>query len=276
MEQENLLHLIKMFGLQEREDGGSTREPMSRTAAEWFERVTAALPQQPVQARDSQGRSWWIHGCGEAYSEFEPPGSDHCGKADPDSWRPLLVGGDPAPEQPGVPGSTVSPHRYERGPYAVDGSQVCGLCGERRAAAIHRSEQPSAPDFLAAVNKLTMEREDWKRLYREQTSAGLELCGQRDEARAEIAKLKGEIKMFTDVFGAQPAGLGGLRLTLPEVPDGTVALVGVGSGVRYSFDAERDEWSYPKEDGGRWFTNYQAIMNKEHPHGVTVELAVTE
>jgi len=64
-------------------------------------------------------------------------------------------------------------------------------------------------------------------------------------------------------------------LTLPVVPDGAVALIGNKTGKRYTWDPYRSEYSYPKADltTDVWWTNYAAIMQREHPEGVTVEMA---
>jgi hypothetical protein len=183
-----LLDLVQQYGLQERQDGGSTRDPANPAAAallariaalvqreeadalqtitdrdlhhEWadklataiaertgadigehssannpwrvaYESLAALVPQQPVQARYRQGEAWWIHECGMAVPfRVAPDNSEHhcfppC--KTPGPWRPLFVGGDPAPEQ------------------------------------------PSALDFLASINTLII---------------------QRDEARAEVERLQ--------------------------------------------------------------------------------------
>jgi len=97
-------------------------------AAEVFRRIAALVPAMPVQARDEDALPLWINGTGEVASGDEPN--------DDGPWRPLLVGGDPAPSDKQV--FPAPPHPYERGPYQVDGSQACGICGSRRAAAVHR------------------------------------------------------------------------------------------------------------------------------------------
>jgi hypothetical protein len=69
--------------------------------------------------------------------------------------------------------------------------------------------------------------------------AELELVtAQRDDADASVKRLKGEVKLFTDVFGAPPQQDGPRTLTLPEVPEGAVALVGVKSRRRYTPSGE--------------------------------------
>lgn len=82
---EHLIALVGEYGLQEREDGGSTREPRSFAAQALFDRITALLSQQPVQAHDVHGALLWIS---------ENGGVVHHGKSLPGPWRPLLVGGD--------------------------------------------------------------------------------------------------------------------------------------------------------------------------------------
>ena len=80
---------------------------------------------------------------------------------------------EPAPEGQAFP---APPHPYERGPFAVDGSQVCGICGSRRAAAVHRQQPQPDPDPIAPEACSVAElRASHKRLWAE-----------RDEARAEV------------------------------------------------------------------------------------------
>jgi len=76
----------------------------------------------------------------------------------------------------------------------------------------------------------------------------------------------------------QPAEPGPLRLTLPGVPPGTVALRGIYSEHRYTpGNAAQDENSWYDETTCRWYDSLGEVFAHE-PEGVTVELAgdVTE
>lgn len=159
----SVLDLVRQYGRHRADEG---EECTCLEAAALLDRIAALIPQQPVQARSLGGLPLWHHGCGAIDDRAEQPGPFACstlGCTAP--WRPLLVGGDPAPERCAtrsesgwrcpfpaghdgmhtinfdeepdpvpepmyIPDSTIGPHRYERGPYAVDGSQVCGLFDE--------------------------------------------------------------------------------------------------------------------------------------------------
>jgi hypothetical protein len=137
-------------------------------AAALFDRIAALLPQQPVQARDIDGDPWFIHGCGVLLSAGKALHRVGC---DRDPWRPLLVGGDPAPEQPR-----------------------------------DRAVEQLADDYAAMADRLA--------------HAAIERLGVplTDEGQYEVWEVA------LAALTAQPAEPGPLRLTLPEVPPGTVAL----------------------------------------------------
>jgi len=155
---------------------------------------------QPVQARDEEGRPVWQHDrCGFVSSDPVLVGSEGACPADGGnaSWLPLYVlsaapDGDPAPEEQVFP---APPHRYERGPYGVDGSQACGICGSRRAAAVHR-QQPQ-PDLMAQVREaLGVKRNEdvlvaiatERANFADAAQQIARLMYERDEARAELVK----------------------------------------------------------------------------------------
>jgi hypothetical protein len=58
--------------------------------------------------------------------------------------RKVERAGWPAEPEP-VP-FPAGPHPYERGPYAVDGSQVCGICGGGQRAVLHEAHGFAEPD----------------------------------------------------------------------------------------------------------------------------------
>jgi hypothetical protein len=200
-----------------------------------FARLAALIPQQPVQARDEDGNGWWIHDCGEVGEFTNAPGDDACDRCNLEGpWRPLLVGGDPAPEQ------------------------------------------PSAPDFLAAVNKLEMHLADVRR-ERDEARADRDQhlvianhnYAQANAAWAEVERLNRVLRAVADpasASGTQPAEPGPLRLTLPEVPDGAT-LIGNASGNRYTCHLASEGWCSPE----RGPISLGRLLTVEG--GVTVELA---
>lgn len=102
---ENLLDLVRRYGDEQAnivgamEMAGPDQVQEHEQAAEaLFDRIAALIP-QPVQARSLAGLPLWHHGCGAIDDRAEQPGPFACstlGCTAP--WRPLLVGGDPAPE----------------------------------------------------------------------------------------------------------------------------------------------------------------------------------
>jgi hypothetical protein len=103
-----LLDLVRQHGDAQRkvgyEEGRNFDYGISLgKAAEVFDRIAALVPQHPVQARDEAGLPLFIHACGHVSPDSTPgvaEGEHHrfppC--RTPGPWRPLLVGGDPAPK----------------------------------------------------------------------------------------------------------------------------------------------------------------------------------
>lgn len=98
-----VLDLVRKACLREFETGlrqgqGNIAESgrLRREADDLRARIAALVPQRPVQARDCLGELFWQHDfCGEVYSDRK----NHERFCDPGGpWRPLLVGGAPAPE----------------------------------------------------------------------------------------------------------------------------------------------------------------------------------
>lgn len=59
---------------------------------------------------------------------------------------------------------------------------------------------------------------------------------------------------------------GPLVLTLPQVPDGAVALVGLRTGTRY--EPEEEVWRI-----NSWYGDLPDVLRREHPEGARVEMA---
>lgn len=200
--------------------------PDYTAARQVLDRIAALVPQQPVQARDGDGMPLWMHLCGYVEAFRNVPldvapfggGCDACdsGYPQPGDWRPLLVGGDPAPET-------------------------------------------SADAFRQARDEALRQRDVARDVVDDRRRLRTEL----DEARAEVERLKADVKVFTDVFGAKPDRQ---VLSLPEVPEGTEALTGLRTGVRYP--RMLNGWG-----PGGWPRSLSTILTHEHPHGVRVELA---
>lgn len=74
----NLLDLIRGYGLQEREDAGSTREPMSPKAQALFDRIAALVQQDDEQHRRvlndcTHGADCLVHPEINGLHNFDPP-----------------------------------------------------------------------------------------------------------------------------------------------------------------------------------------------------------
>ncbi len=153
-----LLDLVRQYGSQRYmhglDQGAALPDTQGHEAASeaLLDRIAALVPQQPVQANDGIGNVWWLHRCGYAGSggiDLDEDVCPACGRTGP--WRPLLVGVDPAPDQ------------------------------------------PSAPDFLAAVNKLTIARDGMQRHRDELHVELVKTRGERENLRAEAERLETKV-----------------------------------------------------------------------------------
>jgi len=298
-----LLRLVDEFGDLRYAAGDATMLTEDRRinglAAAVRARIAAVLPQQPVQARSREGSLLWQHTCGSVFgisvTPMVPgPCADCADKDDP--WRPLLVGGTPAPENdPGAPLRCP-------GCGAVDWSitgQVweCKFCrvtmtpradrdrhephldGPREPTAEERAEhdllQALAVDRLDEVLPAIAElREQLRLTQQDRHRDGARLA----EALAEVERLKAELAAEEE--GRREDWVGRLTstqsdplvLSLPEVPEGAVALIGVRKPHRrYPFHAESGGWRNDDGDGAPW--KFSAVLHREHPEGVTAEMA---
>jgi hypothetical protein len=195
------------------------------------------LPQQPVQALDMYGCSWWWHPCGLATAD-----RDHHEQVcrHPGPWRPLLVGGDPAPEQL-IPATDVPKCCETVGVYNVHAAD----CPTPYASGAMGSA--TQPDLMAQV----MAERDKARADRDQMQENAEAWkAQYDEARAEVERLKAaaaltpeDARRAYDAYrAAMAAPADPLILSLPTVPEGAVALVGAKTGRRYTPGPRPGEW----------------------------------
>jgi hypothetical protein len=113
----------------------------------------------------------------------------------------------------------------------------------------------------------------------------------RDRYKAAQAELE-RVTALADLLEAQrrdawahvhaldaiaPQQDGPVVLTLPEAPEGAIALTGNRTGSRYrpSEKPEQPDWWYFDTDRGptSGFENIGHVLAWEHPHGVTVEMA---
>lgn len=97
-----LLDLVRQYGTECLAMGAAAQRGSApdqfhakQAARALLDRIAALAPALPVQARDEDGHPLWIHGCGNVDCSREG-GPEAC--CDRGPWRPLLVGGDPAPQ----------------------------------------------------------------------------------------------------------------------------------------------------------------------------------
>jgi hypothetical protein len=217
-----VLDLVRQYGDVRFETGtlldGGARDAFvaSRMLAEsLFARIAALIPQQPVQAHNGFGAPWWIHTCGGTRASRSLPGDRHCDNPGP--WRPLFVGGDPAPEQP------KATHDDFKQLAGIKGNSPRHLLAQVMAElGVDRPE-----DVLGALAIIRTNRDQWlaqAKHYRKQ----------RNEARRENQEVR-ELLAVAELgvpSTRPPAEPGPLRLTLPEVPRKGVTLVG-SQGTRF-------------------------------------------
>jgi hypothetical protein len=246
--------------------------------------------QQPVQARDHTDRLWQHAFCLGVYNEQQR--EDHERYCEPSSWRPLYVldaapDGERTPERcTNLPGCPAHPDANPEFTHEVDGTRMHSLTTGRL-----EPEQPQ-PDLMAQVmESLGVERPEdvlaaiatERANFADAAQQIARLMYERDEARAEVERYRRDAaledglveSLYAEIDRLKAAQPNPLVLRLPEVPEGTVALVGNVTGRRYGWDEGRGEWRYADRSApnGCYWTNYPAILGREHPGGVTVELA---
>lgn len=94
-----------------------------------------------------------------------------------------------------------------------------------------------------------------------------------NDRQAEIEQLQAIVKKRDREIDAaqQSAESGPLRLSLPPVPEGAVALVGERTGKRYPRRERTAFWQDPERGGAT--TTLAEVLEMEDPGGVTVEMA---
>jgi hypothetical protein len=255
----------------------SNEEGLDRYAASvnaLFDRIAALAPTLPVQARDEFGIALFIHACGYVLPESVQgvaAGEHHCFPPcpKPGPWRPLLVGGDPAPEpRCSACGSVNPPGGCNIHCPTIVIAQVMATLGVDRPEDVPRAVKDLWADHLLVENA---------------SRRAVEWMQQRDEARAEVERLTATLEAslgrcrcricheLPELSEASPpAQPDPLVLRLPEVPEGAVALVGVRSGRRYPFHEESGGWRNDDGEGAPW--KLSAVLHREQPEGVRVEI----
>jgi len=288
----DLLDLVRQYG-DARCLMGIGRDYAANTeeAQALFARIAALVPQQPVQARSGLGFPWFHHGCGEVAKGSVPPRLHTCDKPGP--WRQLLVADPDGDRTPEADVQRLDEQRawLHRELLAIT-AQRDEFAAERDT--IRRLHETQASNFVAATDRLIAQRDEARAELaaaevRENTlreslqGARAEVKDltarvdhlrnwrtehdkrerERDEALAEIERLK----------TAAPVHDGVLRL--PEVPEGTVAAVGLTTHDRYvtKIDDQRyyDRRPTFESSDGSWWGDLGELLSRE-PHGVRVEV----
>lgn len=194
--------------LARRRDAHDEANAAIRRSQALLDRIAELLPQQPVQARGDEGDlPLWIHVCGYVAEASETPTVSGCcddGLEGAGPWRPLLVGGDPAPEE------------FE---------MVRALRSARDEALRQRDIARDVVD-------------DRRRLQEERAEARAEVERYQRLLKAQASNFSAAYNKLAEATPAQPDPL---VLSLPTVPEGAVALVGGRSARRY--ERIGDRWS---------------------------------
>jgi hypothetical protein len=153
--------------------------------------IAALLPQQPVQARTRSGDLIWQHiPCGWPHPwhpDAEPdtgPDSDPAGCHMPGPWRPLLVGGNPAPEPAGE---------------TYDEQTLVKVYDALKRAGLSEGQSINAVDEMQNLGLLFRERLATNPAPEPDLMA--QVMAERDEARAEVERLKAPAPLFTNGKG---------------------------------------------------------------------------
>lgn len=122
---------------------------------------------------------------------------------------------------------------------------------------------PSAPDFLASINKLTIERDD-ARSERDQLMEALEgFAADRETGRAEVERLTEKLAATQEVVNGFMRAPDPSVLSLPQVPDGAVALVGGRRWVRSERAPEK--WKLADGPHPHALAGLGAVLDTEGP-----------
>jgi hypothetical protein len=215
-----LLDLVRQYGdqigasvLASECEGIDEAAQHERQAKAILDRIAALLPQQPVQALNGAGCPWWLHTCGAVVARSERPQPHACDDGT-GPWRPLVVGGDPAPEQPDALDEA-------RGDYEAARAKLREVVAERDAARAEVERLKGVVERLKGVVEF--------------------LNAEAERVTDALVKARAEAAAPSDP----------LVLSLPTVPDGAVALIG-RSGRRFTRvdrDGPKDWWN--AEEGRR-------------------------
>jgi hypothetical protein len=218
-----VLDLVQQYGVAMQGLGysagvGQRTDIDAKKAGALLDRIAALLPQQPVQARDIDGKPWWMHPCGAVYAKTTQPGPYTCEVCNhkPGPWRPLLVGGTAASEsecgavfthptkgaqppcsRPHGHGGEADPSYHSNGMFKwLDQPDLIAQVME--ALGVDRPE-----DVLGAIETIRANRDH-------NLNAARDLRRMLDAARAEAEQLRYERRL-----------LGSARMTLDLIAAGT-------------------------------------------------------
>lgn len=159
-----------------------------------LDRIEALAPQHPVQARSITGRPLWHHACGGVRAgDAWADGRAHGCTTPLGPWRPLLVGGDPAPER-----KLVGPPRAHLDAPCTDACYETAPEGGE-IERLRRLLKTQAENFSAAVDKLIAGRDDARANLTRALQARGEFLDETIRLRAEIERLKSDNDRLTRV-----------------------------------------------------------------------------
>lgn len=250
-----VLDLVRQYGEESYQQGiaagqrdEGSEDHYDDKARALFARISALVPQQPAQARGSDGELLWIHGCSKVMAWPRPPQDWTCDN-DTSPWRPLLVGGDSAPENGILAHARKALHERDAARAELE-----------RVHAEHDEAVTDRESARGALRRVAAERDEAR-------TRMLEHLGEADEARAEVERYQRLLKSQASNFAAaQPDPL---VLSLPEVHPLIVAAVGIDSERRYT----RVGHLWRREFGEGGLALLVEMLDEEKPDGVRVELA---
>lgn len=182
---DQLLDLVREYGDECSFDTDVERH--GEMARALLDRIAALLPEQPVQARSLLGRLLWFHACGDiCWTAAEPPTRRCPSCVDSSSWRPLLVGGDPA--HPDIREPRPAPSSIL--------SQVMAELGADRPEDVVRALRVlkmAQQHGVVARTHIETERDEARAELQHHLDSVDRLAGELNEARAEVERLRGVV-----------------------------------------------------------------------------------
>lgn len=234
----------------ERPRPGFVGSPVEKLAAKWFPMTVVEVDPEPqsAEARCCDGMV--------RYNQHDRycPARDAQPAVEPPIWQ--------LPRAHCYTGDNHAPHAWKDGDEAV----VCWGEPARDPNPAPTADPGTFADCVAWLIAAGLGTNADRRIDR-MAAQHQELQARYDTVVSDRATVKASLELVKErIREHQPADPDPLVLTLPQVPDGAVALVGLRTGTRY--EPEEEVWRI-----NSWYGDLPDVLRREHPEGARVEMA---